>query len=188
MWRYVTTEELYHHGIPGMKWGVRRFQNEDGSLTAAGRARYGDAQTYGRSAYRDRLTGRNERTGLSSGEKRVNKLNKKLSLQKYRRDHTVTGKETNEKTKAKYDKKIEKTKASIKAQKVANLNREAYDKRTSTGKLFAQDLLLGVGANHYRNARSRGESRGKAFVDALLGDLTANYKTKKAYGATTHNY
>lgn len=31
--------ELYHHGIKGMKWGVRRYQNKDGSLTAAGKKR-----------------------------------------------------------------------------------------------------------------------------------------------------
>lgn len=32
-------DELYHHGIKGMRWGVRRFQNPDGTLTAAGKRR-----------------------------------------------------------------------------------------------------------------------------------------------------
>ena len=34
------TYELYHHGIKGMKWGIRRYQNKDGSLTPAGKNRY----------------------------------------------------------------------------------------------------------------------------------------------------
>lgn len=33
---------LQHWGIKGMKWGVRRYQNEDGTLTTAGKARYND--------------------------------------------------------------------------------------------------------------------------------------------------
>lgn len=38
--RRLRDDELYHHGIKGQRWGIRRFQNEDGSLTAAGRERY----------------------------------------------------------------------------------------------------------------------------------------------------
>lgn len=38
---YDEEEDLDHSGIKGMKWGVRRFQNADGSLTPAGRKRYG---------------------------------------------------------------------------------------------------------------------------------------------------
>lgn len=33
---------LAHFGIKGMKWGVRRYQNRDGSLTPAGKKRYAD--------------------------------------------------------------------------------------------------------------------------------------------------
>lgn len=33
-------EELRHYGIKGMKWGIRRFQKKDGSLTPAGKKRY----------------------------------------------------------------------------------------------------------------------------------------------------
>lgn len=36
----ITNSELYHWGKKGMKWGVRRYQNKDGSLTELGKKRY----------------------------------------------------------------------------------------------------------------------------------------------------
>ena len=62
--------DLRHHGIKGQKWGVRRFQNSDGSLTAAGRKRYGD----GESSYD---------YGKDSGGRKVVRVSKESSTDNY---------------------------------------------------------------------------------------------------------
>ena len=58
--RELYTNELYHHGIPGQKWGVRRYQNPDGSVTAAGANRYYEGGGSG-----------HVRWGLAKGERDV---------------------------------------------------------------------------------------------------------------------
>ena len=37
---FISEDELCHHGIKGMRWGIRRYQNPDGSLTPAGKKKY----------------------------------------------------------------------------------------------------------------------------------------------------
>lgn len=63
----MNNELMYHHGIKGMKWGIRRYQNKDGTLTAAGRRRRSssDADSKERT---DRKTAVKSRRSLSDAE------------------------------------------------------------------------------------------------------------------------
>lgn len=59
-------EELYHYGTKGQRWGVRHYQNPDGSLTDAGKKRYG-RETGGLSHYGKEKYYRGERYQRSTG-------------------------------------------------------------------------------------------------------------------------
>ena len=181
----VYNGELYHHGILGQKWGVRRFQNKDGSLTSAGKKRAGEAASKFGQSYRKnhRMIGTVSSVftkgggagilrGIQGGGKgREARLAKKLDTK---------GDKMSEKTKAKIENKLQ-------AQKKLNADREKYDAQISTGKMIVQDALLTYyGAEKYRNARARGASRVRAYFEihpASPIDIYLRYQgNKKAYG------
>lgn len=73
LWSYnytISPNELYHHGIKGMKWGRRRFTNKDGSLTALGMQRYDKGNGSKAQSHRDNLELKYSKMGMSKAAAR----------------------------------------------------------------------------------------------------------------------
>ena len=92
---FIRESDLAHHGILGQKWGIRRFQNKDGTLTEAGRKKYG---TYGLENRPSKKEIRTERFNLQDSyakskissdqdlqvlSKTINTLSKKYKLDEF---------------------------------------------------------------------------------------------------------
>lgn len=195
---------LYHHGIKGMKWGERRFQNEDGSLTEEGRKRYGVGEASGGGLY-----SRVRNAGMSRREAKIDKkYNKKLErLKEFKKtDHDswepykesgistkngkmlITAKEVKQYQKEQdkaYDKMIAKLEMKYKHQKQA-LN---IEKNMSNGEHFTKRLLgndgFTAGSKSYAALVESGMSKRGATVATWMlgatgGTILANARNAKA--------
>ena len=79
----IVNGELYHHGIKGMKWGKRRFQNNDGSLTPAGRKRYSEGDNGDRKYVTIRQASKNAKEAQRDAVRKLNESNKKHTAHQY---------------------------------------------------------------------------------------------------------
>ena len=87
MWKYQSTDSMYdtlmHHGVRGMKWGIRRYQNKDGSLTAAGRRRQRNNPFFIRKS-KAKKENANKQNNQNKKVKKVKKTSKEMTNEELR--------------------------------------------------------------------------------------------------------
>ena len=169
MWTYNYTTELWHHGIMGMKWGIRRYQNPDGSLTIAGKIRYGN---------KNRL------------EASVNKKAAKLQ----RKYNDLTGKSIRQNNAAKDKTKEEARKKDSKSKSISEMSSEelqAAINRINLEKIYLQAMesvnprKVNLGQKFiysFKDQAVNSISKGaaEALGDVVKGALTKSLK--KSFG------
>lgn len=96
----LSTDELYHHGIKGQKWGVRRYQNEDGSLTNAGKKRYGTQENFEKQYPADKkksdISAINLGREATRNAKEINRTLKELEREKTSKKQNIANKQIEE--------------------------------------------------------------------------------------------
>lgn len=152
---YIYPTELQHHGIKGQRWGVRRFQLEDGSLTPAGAKRQLRLEHY-----REREQGRlSKRYNVERATRKVDKALSKYNANKNDKTKEAARKALIEKYKIETLKKLESKRISqmsyddMKKEKKALIGNAVNiaDRLVQTGAIAATGFAIGKMASSNTN-------------------------------------
>ena len=155
MWEYNYTpdpNELYHYGILGMKWGVRRYQNKDGSLTNAGRRHYyGDASVArAHSKYQEAKANRKVAKGLKNNARRQAIIPTKKNREAYEKTKIKLQTAKDKEYRSEFEYKTKREAARIRAKNIEFEKKSKYRQ-----KLEAQYKKLGLSAEDAQAAANR---------------------------------
>lgn len=177
--------ELKHHGIKGMKWGERRYQNPDGSLTPEGKKRYAQQQKDGRAALKEKQAARKLTVQKAKAQMKKERLDaenhRKIAMLKAKAE--IAKAKRAEKDAAK--KAAQEAKTAVKKEATYELPKEyeevAKSGRPGAGAAIAALGVVGTVAGVYALSGTKAGRRAKEAVAKVLNKV----KTKKGAEAVS---
>ena len=175
--------EFCHSGIKNMKWGVRRYQNPDGSLTPAGRIRYGVGKARAKAAPKAKAASTRDQERAAARAKRIEARQAKKDAriaEKNARKEAERKREQDAKELQRYEELRRKPASKLTAAEMAELTarltaekqykellRATEEPKLFDGKKFVVDVLQDSGKKILSGAITYGAGK---FINAVVGD------------------